>query len=108
MADYDKSLGSFEINFPEVSNSRSAWLMDCRDLNDAGCDKLLKRHVGKNPRIMKSTMASLGYHELHSRLYEDMSRFLSRKNIVIMICRDGRYRAVANAEMWTNTLTRHG
>ena len=53
-------------------------------------------------------MASSGYHELHRRLYEDMPRFLSRKNIVIMICRDGRYRSVANAEMWSNTLTRHG
>ena len=57
---------------------------------------------------MKSTMASSGYHELQSRLYEDMPRFLSRQNIVIMICRDGRYRSVANAEMWSNTLTRYG
>ena len=104
-ADYDEFLGSFEINFTEVSNGRPAWLMDCRDLNDPGCGKLLKRHVGKNPRIMNSSMASPGYHELHSRLYEDMSRLISRQNIVIMICRDGRYRAVANAEMWTNTLT---
>ena len=53
-------------------------------------------------------MASSGYHELQSRLYEDMPRFLSRKNIVIMICRDGRYRSVANAEIWSNTLTRYG
>ena len=56
---------------------------------------------------MNSTMASSGCHELHSRLYEDMPRFLSRKNIVI-ICRDGRYRSVANAEMWSVTLARYG
>ena len=83
-------------------------MIDCRELNDPECDKLLKIHVDNNARIMKSTMASSGYHELQSRLYEDMPRFLSRKNIVIMICRDGRYRSVANAEMWSNTLTRYG
>ena len=36
-----------------------------------------------------------------------MSRFLSAKNVVIMICRSGRRRSVANAE-WSNTLTRYG
>ena len=107
-ADYVKFPGSFEINYPGVSDGRSAWMIDCRELNDPECDKLLKIHVDNNPRIMKSTMASSGYHELHSRLYEDMPRFLSRKNIVIRICRDGRYRSVANAEMWSNTLTRNG
>ena len=35
-----------------------------------------------------------------------MSRFFSSKNVVIMICRSGRHRSVANAELWSNTLTR--
>ena len=37
-----------------------------------------------------------------------MYRFFSDKNIVIMICRSGRHRSVANAESWPNTLTRCG
>ena len=32
--------------------------------------------------------------------------FFSNKNIVIMTCRSGRHRSVANAELWSNTLTR--
>ena len=51
-------------------------------------------------------MESKNYHELHSRLYDGMSRFFSSRNIVIMICRSGRHRSVANAEWW-NTLTRY-
>ena len=48
------------------------------------------------------------YHELHSRLYDGMSRFLSGKNVVIMVCKNGRRRSVANAELWSTTLTRYG
>ena len=47
------------------------------------------------------------FHELHSRLYDCMSRFLSGKNVVI-ICKSGRRRPVAHAELWSNTLTRDG
>ena len=71
-------------------------MTDCRKFDDPDCDKSLRTHVGRNPK---------GYHELHRRLYEDMSRYLSRKNIVIKICKSGRYRSVANAEMWSKTLT---
>ena len=35
-----------------------------------------------------------------------MHWFFSSKNIVIMMCRSGRHRSVANAELWSNTLTR--
>ena len=44
-------------------------------------------------------MDSKNYHELHSRLYDCMSRFFLNKNVVIMICRSGRHRSVANAEI---------
>ena len=35
-----------------------------------------------------------------------MRQFFSTKNIVIMMCKSGRPRSVANAELWSNTLTR--
>ena len=60
----------------------------------------------ENPKIMKSILESENYHALHSRLYDGMHRFFSNKNIVIMRCRSGRHRSVANAELWSNTLTR--
>ena len=45
-------------------------------------------------------MESRNYHELHNRLFDGKPRFFSSKNIVIMICRSGRHRSVANAELW--------
>ena len=53
-------------------------------------------------------MESKNYHDLHSRLCDCMSQFFSSKSVVIMVCRSGRYRSVANAELWSNTLTRDG
>ena len=53
-------------------------------------------------------MGSKDYHELHSRLYDGMSRFLSGANVVIMMCKSGRRRSIANAELWSKTLTRYG
>ena len=70
-------------------------------------DRSLRIRVGRNPRIMRSTMGSKITMSCHSRVYDGMSRFLSAKNVVIMICRSGRRRSVANAE-WSNTLTRYG
>ena len=55
---------------------------------------------------MKSILESGNNHAEHDRLYEGVYRFFSDKNIVIMICRSGRHRSVANAEMWSNTLAR--
>ena len=46
------------------------------------------------------------YDALHRRLYDGMHWFFSSKNIAIMIRRSGRHRSVANAELWSNTLTR--
>ena len=53
-------------------------------------------------------MGSNDDHELHSRLCDGMSRFLSGQSVVIMVCKNGRRRSVANAELWSNTLTRYG
>ena len=94
--------------YPGVCDGRSVWMADCRELDDPDCDEKPGIHVGRNPRIMRSTIRSKDYHELHSRLYDGMSRFLSGKNVVIMICKNGRRRPVLNAELWSNTLTRYG
>ena len=83
-------------------------LTTAEKFDDLDCDKSLRIHVGRNPGIMRSIMKSKNYHELHSRLYDGMPRFLSGKNVVIMICKSGRHRSVANAELWSNTLTRYG
>ena len=65
-------------------------------------------HVGRNPRIMESILESRDYHELHSRLYEGISRFISAKNVMIILCESWCRRSVANAKLWSNTLTRYG
>ena len=57
---------------------------------------------------MKSIQESENYHALHSRLYDGMHWFFSSRNILIMVCRSGRHRSVASAELWSNTLTRCG
>ena len=105
-ADYDMFVDSFEDNCPGVCNGRSLCMIDCRKLDDPDCAKGLRTHIGRTPRIMRSIMESKNYHELHSRLYDAMSRSFSSKNIVIMICRSGRHRSVANAELRSNTLAR--
>ena len=61
-----------------------------------------QKHIGRNPKIMKSILESENYHELHSRLYDGMHWFFSSKNTVIMICRSGCHRSVANGELWSN------
>ena len=106
-ADYDKFVGSFEDNDTEMCNGRSIWMIDCRKLDDPNSDKSLRRHIGRNLRIMKFIMESKSYHELHSRLYDGMPRFFSSKNIVIMICRSRHHRSVANVQLCWNTLARY-
>ena len=97
-----------EDNYPGVCDGRSVWMIDCRKLDDPEHDVKPGIHVGRNPRIMRSILGSKDYHELHSRLYEGISRFLSIKNVVIMICESGRHRSVANSELWSSTLSRYG
>ena len=106
-ADYDKFVGNFEDNYPKICNGGSIWMIDCKKFDDPDRKKSLRNHMGRNPRITKSIMESKNYHELHSRLYDGMPRFFSSKNVVIMICRSGRHRSVANAEFWSNTLARY-
>ena len=67
-ADYDKFVGSFEDNYPEMWNGHSIWMIDWRKFDDPGRDKSLRNHIGRNPRIMKSIMESKNYHELQRRL----------------------------------------
>ena len=87
-----------------MCDGRSVWTIDCRKFDDPDNNRSLREHIGRNPRIMKSTLESENYHALHSRLYYGMHWF--RRNIVIMICSSGRHRSVANAKLWSNTLTR--
>ena len=89
-----------------MCNGRSIWTIDCRKFDDPDNDRSLRKHIGRNPKIMKSILESGNFHELHGRLYDCKHRFFSNKNIVIMTCRSGRHRSVANAELWSNTLTR--
>ena len=89
-----------------VCDGRSVWMIDCRKFDDPDCDKSLRKHIGRNPRITKSFLESENHHALHSRLYDGMYWFFSSGNIVIMICRSGRHRSDANAELWSTTLTR--
>ena len=60
------------------------------------------------PKFEDHEVHSGTHHALHDRLYDGMHGFFSDKNMVIMICRSGRHRSVANAELWSNTLTRCG
>ena len=69
--DFDKFLECPEDNYPGVCNGRSLRMIDCRELGDPDCYKNLGIHVGRNPRIMRSTLGSKDYHELHRRLNED-------------------------------------
>ena len=88
-----------------MCDGRSIWTIDCRKLDDPNNKRSLRKHIGRNPKITKSIVESENYHALHSRLYDGMHWFFSSRNIVIMICRSGRHRSVANAELWSNTLT---
>ena len=108
MRTYDKFVCSFKDNYPGMCNGRSIWTIDCRKFDDPDNDRSLRKHIGRKPKIMKSISESENYHALHSRLYDGMHRFFSSRNIVIMICRSGRHCSVANAELWSNTLTRCG
>ena len=107
-ADYDKFLESFEDNSAGVCDGRSVWMIDCRKLDNSDHDENPGIHVGRNSRIMRSIFGSKDYHELHSRPNEGISRFFSVKNVVIMICESGRRSSVANAELWSSTLTLYG
>ena len=59
---YVKFLAGFEHNYSEVCNDRSVWMM-----------------IVESSTIPTKTRkrGSKGYHELHSRLYDDMSRFFT-------------------------------
>ena len=91
-----------------MSEGRSSWTIDCRKFADPDNDRSLRKHSGRNPRIFESLLESESYQALHSHQHDGMHWFFSSKNIVIMICRSGRHRSFANAEQWSNTLTRGG
>ena len=105
VADYDKFVESIKNNYPEVCDARSPWMINCRKLDCTDRDKKLKIHVGRNSRIMISGLGSRDHHELHNHLYVGISRFLSAKNVLIIICENGRCNSEANAELWSSTLT---
>ena len=105
---HDKFVCSFKDNYTGICKDRSIWTIDCRRFDDPDNDRSLRKHIGRNPKIVRSILESENYHALHGRLYDGMRRFFSDKNTVIMICRSGRHRSVANAELWSNTLTRCG
>ena len=93
---------------PKVCDARSLLMIDCRKLDGADRGKEAEIHVGRNSRIMTSIFGSNDHHELHNHRYVGISRFLSAKNVLIMICEGGRRSSVANAELWSSTLSRCG
>ena len=104
-ADYDKFVECFENNYTGVCGGRSVWLVDCGKLDGTDQDKNLKMDVGRNSRIMKSFLGSKDYHEQQGHLYVGTARFFSAKNVLIMICENGRRSSVANAESLRQILT---
>ena len=104
--DYDKFVRRFKYHYPGMSDGRSMWTIDCRKFDDPDNDRSLRKHFGRNPSCAKSVLGSENHHALHSRLYDGMHWFFWSRNIVIVMCRSGRHRSVANAELWSNTLTR--
>ena len=106
--DYDKFVHSFKDNYPGKCKDRSVWTIDCRKFDDPDNDRSMKKHIDRNPKIMKSILESGNYHAVRDRLNEGMYRLFSDKNMVIMMGRSGRHRSVANAELRSKTLTRCG
>ena len=66
---------SLAVVYTGMCNGRSIWMIDCRKFDDPESDKSLRTQSGRNPRITKSIRESKNYRELHSRLYDGMSRF---------------------------------
>ena len=54
-------------------------MIDCRKFDDPDNDKSLRKHIGRNPKIMKSMLDPENDHALHGRLYDGMHRFSSNK-----------------------------
>ena len=86
--DYDKFVRNFKDNNPAESSTIPT-TTDCSNSEDHE----VHSGIRELPRAAQSS-------------YDGMHWFFSSKNIVIMICRSGRHRSVANAELWSNTLTR--
>ena len=55
-----------------MCDGRSIWTMDSRKFDDPDNDTSLRKHIGRNPNIMKSILESKNYNALHSRLYDGM------------------------------------
>ena len=83
-------------------------MIDCEKLDDSDQDKNLELHAGRNLRIMVSTLGSKDYHEQEGHLSVGKPQLFSARNFLIMICMGGCHRSVANAESWSNMLTRNG
>ena len=56
-----------------MSEGRSIWTIDSRNFADPDNDRSLRKHSGRNLRIM------IGLRELHSHLYDAMSQFFSSR-----------------------------
>ena len=102
--DQDKFVFSFKDYYLGMCVRRSVWTIDCRKFDDPDNNRSLRKHIGRNPRNMKSILESQNYHALHGRLYDGMHWFFSSRDIVIVKSRSGRQRSVANAELLSNTL----
>ena len=59
VADYDKYAESFEDNYPGVSDGRSAWMIDCRELEGMDQDKNLDMDSQLSPSVEKVATGAL-------------------------------------------------
>ena len=56
--DYDKSVRSFNHNYPGICKDRSMWTIDSRKFDVPDNDRSMRKHIGRNPKIMKSILES--------------------------------------------------
>ena len=76
----------FQGQLAGICNGRPIWTIDCRKFDDPDNDRSLRKHIGRNPKIMKSTLESGNYHDLHGRLYDGTHWFFADVNTPFPCC----------------------
>ena len=51
--DYDKFVRSFKDNYTGMYKESSMWTIDCRRFDDPDNDRSMRKHIGRNPKIMR-------------------------------------------------------
>ena len=56
--EYNKFVHSFKDNYPGICKEHSTWTIDCRRFDDPDNDRSMRKHIGRNSKIMKSILES--------------------------------------------------